>query len=514
MKNKGLYSVLLALTVVILVFPVVQQHTRWFRLKPLHGVTVATAQPELSVSSFMSGEYQRQEEQYLAENLGFRELLVRCYNQFSWSLFGLPQNKRVVMGSDRWLFSDILTRHHDGQLVYDYGNSNEEVVRRMKASAIMLYQLQEVLREQGVSFFVCLPPSKDRVCEAYMDKRERRYDRPSGVVAIDFFPPLFDSLGINCLDFSAYYMQIKDTVSYPLYLKSSFHWSQQSACYAADTLVRYMEALSGLNMHNLNYSEPYLAETRQPDADLEELMNLLWPIGNNENYYVDVTVDDDTTAVRPRWLVVGDSYYWLWQYGLPLDQMFDTHHYWYYNNTVFNDSLHSHVDEVDILRELLTTDVVMLLYSPSNLYDLNRGFLTNALLAFYYEQGVVDAKVEQIKQEIRNSPKWLASIEQQALAEGKDVESALEGNARYMLRNSPSLYFDELKEAKVPACRSSRVSKVQSDLQDSIRQARCMQIYGNREWLDAIREKAKNKGIPLDIAIEQDVDWMLRKERQ
>lgn len=514
MKSKVLYNTLLALTVVILVLPAVQQHTKWFKLKPLHGVTVATAQPELSVNSFMSGEYQQQEEQYLAENLGFRELLVRCYNQFSWSLFRLPQNKRVFVGSDRWLFSDILTRHHDGQLVYDYGENNEEVVRRMRASAVMLYQLQEVLREQGVSFFVCLPPSKDRICEAYMDKRERVYDRPSGVVAIDFFPPLFDSLGINYLDLSAYYMKIKDTVSYPLYLKSSFHWSQQSACYVADTLVRYMEALSGFNMHNLNYSEPYLAKTRYPDADLEELMNLLWPVGSNENYYVDVTVDDDTAAVRPKWLVVGDSYYWLWQYGLPLDQMFDSHHYWYYNNTVFNDSLHSNVDEVDMIRELLTTDVVMLLYSPSNLFDLNRGFLTNALLAFYYEQGVVDAKVEQIKREIRNSPEWFASIEKQALAEGKDVGSVLEGNARYMLRNNPSHYFDELKEAKVPACRSSRVSKVQSDLQDSIRQARCMQIYGNREWLDAIREKAKNKGIPLDIAIEQDVDWMLRKERQ
>lgn len=83
-----------------------------------------------------------------------------------------------------------------------------------------------------------------------------------------------------------------------------------------------------------------------------------------------------------------------------------------------------------------------------------------------------------------------------------------------MLRNSPSLYFNELKEAKVPACRSSRVSKVRSDLQDSIRQARCRQIYGNREWLDAIREKANNKGVPLDIAIEQDVDWMLQKEGQ
>ena len=99
MKSKIIYNTLLALTVVILVLPAVQQHTKWFKLKPLHGVTVATVRPKLSVKSFMTGEYQRQEEQYLAENIGFRELLVRCYNQVSWSLFRLPQNKRVFVGS-------------------------------------------------------------------------------------------------------------------------------------------------------------------------------------------------------------------------------------------------------------------------------------------------------------------------------------------------------------------------------------------------------------------------------
>lgn len=514
MKHKGLYVVLMGLTVVLLVLPALQQHFKWFNLKPLHGVTFATERPKLTVRSFMSGEYQQQEEKYLSENIGFREWMVRCYNQVSWSLFRLPQNKRVVVGKDRWLFSDILTRHHDHQLVYDYGGDNEEVVGLMEASAVMLFQLQEVLKELGVSFFVCLPPSKDRVCEAFMDPRERVYDRPSGEVAIDFFPPLFDSLGINYLNLSEYCMQIKDTVKYSLYLKSSFHWSQQSACYIADTLVRYIESLSGLNMHNLTYGEPYLSKTREPDADLEELMNLLWSVGDDENYYVDVDIDDDTVAVKPRWLVVGDSYYWLWQYGLPLEKMFDAYHYWYYNNTIFNDALHSNVKEVDVVRELLSTDVVMLLYSPTNLYDLSRGFLTNALLALYYEESVVDAKVNKIIQDIKNSPEWYASIEQDAIANGKDVETKLEENARYTMMRSPALYFEEFKEAKVPSCRSSRIQKVSSDLQDPVKEHYREKIFSEETWLNSIREKASNKGISLDKAIEQDIDWMLQNQMQ
>ena len=42
---------------------------------------------------------------------------------------------------------------------------------------------------------------------------------------------------------------------------------------------------------------------------LEDLMNLLWPIETTVNRYNRISIDNDTTAVKPRWLAVGDSYY-------------------------------------------------------------------------------------------------------------------------------------------------------------------------------------------------------------
>lgn len=513
MRQKATYTVLLVLTVLLLALPAVQQHTQWFKLKPLNGVTVATEKPKLNLKTFLSGEFQKQEDQYLAENIGFREWLIRCYNQMSWSLFRVPQNKSVYVGKDSWLFNEFMIRHHDRQFVYDYGSTNEEVVQRMEASCVMLYQLQELLKTYGVSMFVCLTPCKDRVCEEFLDK-QGQYDRPSGVLAIDYLQPMFDSLGINYLNLSDYYMQIKDTVSYPLYLKSSFHWSLQSACYTADTLVRYMEHLSGINMHNLRFSKPYLAKTRIPDADLEDLLNLLWPIESDENWYVDVTPDEDTTAVKPKWLVVGDSYFWEWQYGLPMDQLFDSYHYWYYNSTIHNDPLHTNVNQVDVIQELLSTDVVMLIYSPNNLYDLNRGFLTNALFAFYFEEATVESMIGQIKQNIRNTPEWYASIEQKAAANGQTVEQELENNARYLLYGTPALYFEELKEPKVADCRNSRVEIVRAQVNDKERERYRKQMVANKEWLQSIREKAIANGITIDEAMEIDIDWMLNTPQQ
>lgn len=456
MKHKGFYIILFVLTVVLLAFPVMQQHVKLFKIRPLHGVTVTTEQPKFSLESFMNGSFQKQEDQYLSENIGFREAFVRCYNQLTWSLFRKTQNKTLYVNDDNWIFNNYCIQHHYRQFIYDYGESNEVVIKRMRSSALMFCQLQEILKEYGVSIFVCLAPGKDMVCAEQIPEKSD-FDNPPCVLAIEYFPPLFDSLGINYLNLSDYFLQIKDTVSYPLFLKSSSHWSNLAAAYVSDTLFHYMEALSGLNLHDLRYSKPYLAPTRVPDSDLEDVMNLLFPIETKTNYYTDVTPDDDTTAIKPKWLVVGDSYYWEFQYNLPLDQLFDSYHYWYYNNTIFNDPDHSNVHQVDILEELLSTDIVMLLYCPYNLYDLNHEFLTKALLSFYYDDEIVVQKLEEIKNYIRSIPEWYAGVEQQAAQNGQNVEDALDNHARYLLYKMPGSYFEEFNEAKAASRRSSRI---------------------------------------------------------
>ena len=497
----------------MLVFPALQQHAKLFDFKPLNGVTLVTQRPNLTVKSFMDGSYQQQEEHFLAENIGFREVLVRCYNQLTWSLFRKTQNKTIFVNEDNWLFNDFAIKHHYGQSVYDYVKTNEEAIKKMNGDAVMLYLLQNTLKEYGVNFFVCLAPSKDMVCSEHVPE-VKGFNRSAGIRAIDYYPSLFDSLGINYIDFSKYFMEIKDTVSYPLYLKSSSHWSNQAAVYMADTLFRYMEALGVGNMHNLVFGEQYLDQTHFQDDDLEKVMNLMWPIESGKNYYTHFKVDDDTTAIKPRLLSVGDSYYWGFRYNLPLDALFETHHYWYYNKTVQDDPIHSNLEEVDILRELLSSHVVMLIYSPCNLFDLNRQFLTNALFNLYFEDGVIDRKIERIKQDIRNTPDWYASIEQKALANGQDLDEVLTFNAKYVLYGTPGNYFDEFTKAMVPTCRNSFVAKVVSEVNNAERQKYRQEINNDKKWLESIREKAKTSHITLDAAIERDIDWILRVKEQ
>ena len=217
----------------------------------------------------------------------------------------------------------------------------------------------------------------------------------------------------------------------------------------ADTLIHYMESLSGLNLHDVSFTEPYVTWAREPDMDLEVVLNLKRPVETNQFSYVDVIVDEDSTAVKPRWLVVGDSYFRGFQYNLPLDRLFRSHPYWRYNTTIYDDPRHDNTAEVDLLRELLSSDIVTVMYTPCNLFDLNRGFLTQSVNC------LVDAN------------------------------------------GTPN----------------PRIAKVLSELGDPERERYREGVYRNQEWLESIKEKAERSQITLDEAIERDIDWLLSQRK-
>lgn len=448
MKRRAIYIILCVLTVALLFFSSFQQYCHFFKFKPLAGVIEATERPRFQLKLFMQGTYQHQMDNYLSENLGFREFFIRSYNQTLWSLFHQPNNESIFVGKDNWLFNDYVMNHYKGKSLFGYARSEEEMILKMTADARRLQTMQNILGEYDVSFFVCIAPSKDMVCDQYLPK-VRDDERMKTIRAIDYYPPLFDSLGIHCLNFSDYFMQIRDTVSYPLYYKSSSHWTNLAATYLADTLIHYMEALSGLNIHDVSFSEPFMAWNREPDNDLETVLNLMRPIETNHYPYVNVVLDDDSTAVMPKWLVVGDSYFRGFQYNLPLDKLFASHHYWRYNNTIYDDPLHDNTSEVDLLRELLSSDMVTVLYTPCNLFDLNRQFLTQSISC------LIDAN----------------------------------GN------------------------RNPRIFKVLNEINDPERERYRREMFRNQEWLASIREKAKRSEITIEEAMERDIDWLLNQKQ-
>ena len=372
-------TILLVLTIVLLSLPALQQLTKMVPCKPLSGVTEEQPNPELTLQSFCDGTFQKDNEAYLKQNYGFREPLTRLYNQTLWSLFRyakVEEDNRVVITKDNWMFEPWTVEEYYQSRSYVYSSDSAKMAQIFEAEAQRLVKVQKALKQNNTHFFVALLPGKEQICAEHMPENTR-YRKEKKITAYEFYSKRLKELGINCVDFADWFMQMKDTASYPLFPQTGTHWSILAAQHAADSLVRYMEDLADINMMNIRLDPDY-QHTVLADKDLESLMNLIWPIKKRPNRITHTHTDGDTTALHPTLITIGDSFYWNILNQTPFAVVFEKVPYWFYFSTAYynNDdpSVTQDVNDIDVLQEVIDADFVMLSYSTVSLYQMSHGF--------------------------------------------------------------------------------------------------------------------------------------------
>ena len=388
---------MLLLTVLVLCAFAIQQWTGLVKCKPLSGVTETQAKPTLAFSNFIDGSFQQDEEAFLKQNSGFREPLTRLYNQTLWAFFRyskVVEDQRVLITKDNWMFEPWSVEEYRQSRSYTYAKDSLGMAQKLENEAQRLIQLQKALEPYNTHLFVALLPGKEQICGEHIPLATHpHWDKK--ITAYGFYSKRFKELGINHVDFAEWFMQMKDTVSYPLFPQTGTHWSNLAAQHVADSLVRYMEWLADTNMVNILVGQDF-QRTLKPDADLESLLNLIWPIKKQPNRLAYAYVDGDTTAWRPRILTIGDSFYWNILNFTPVWDVFESVPYWYYFSTVYFDSddltTTRKISDLDVLQEVVDADFVMLSYSTSALYEMSNGFS---------ERLIQELKLEQNKSTIR-----------------------------------------------------------------------------------------------------------------
>ena len=372
-------AILIVLTILMLCAFAIQQGTGLFKFKELNGVTETQTKPELTSESFLQGTFQRDVEAYLKQNCGFREPLTRLYNQILWTFFRyakVVEDKRVIITDDNWMFEPWTVEEYYQSRSYNYAVDSLEMAQKLEAEAQRILELQQALEPYNTHLFVALLPGKEQICGEHIPKGFH-YSREKKITAYEFYAKRFKELGINHVNFAEWFMQMKDTVSWPLFPQTGTHWSNLAAQHATDTLVRYMENLAGINMMNILLDKDF-QRTLKPDADLESLLNLIWPVKKQPNRLSFAYPDYDSTAVRPTLITIGDSFYWNILNFIPVWDLFEKVPYWYYFSTAFFDDddlkVTHKVGELDVLQEVIDADFVMLSYSTGTLYEMSNGF--------------------------------------------------------------------------------------------------------------------------------------------
>lgn len=399
--------------------------------------------PEWRFSSYCDGSLQQQTEQYLKQHFGCREPLIRLYNQYVWDFYQKTPvlGSQVVFGKDGWMYEPwVVSGYYQTQFL-GYATDSAAMASKFTEEAHRVLRVQQILEDYGVHLFECLVPSKDLIYPEYLpENQDKRLEGKPKFSARFFNEEIYTQLGINHLNLEQYFLAVKDTADFLLFPQTGTHWTKYASLFAADTLIRYMEHLGNVNIKNLVIDSKTLDNAQDPDDDLESLMNLARPLRKPQYWYAKTTTDGDTTATKPKIIVIGDSFWWNIATQLPLKDIFSEAEYWYYNSTVYYYPPFNAVSELDLEEELLTADFVILFYSASTQYRMNDNFTQNALETLsnlddyvFDTAAYLESEIQKMIDIIHTSPQWENSIREKAVQKGKTFEQAVYDDAAWLI---------------------------------------------------------------------------------
>lgn len=419
----------------LLLLPIVQQLFHPLSVKKLNGVLEATDAPKLTLENYKNVTFQSQLEKYVSERFGFHELVIRIYNQYLW-FFRKTYSADVVIGKDKWLYGKRSVYDHYRQEAYLHADDNETLVKIFDRSVARLKRVQQELDKCNTKLFVLICPSKDIICPEHLPENGN-YVMGDGIRAVEYIPKAFVDKGINFLDLNAWFKQMKDTISYPVFPKTGMHWSNVAAMHASDTLIRYLEWLTRENLLNIQIGPMYPGKAVKPDDDLEKTLNLLFPIKPNQHYYADVKVVADTMVQRPKLISIGDSFFWNLSYVMPMDSIFCSHPFWYYYSSVYYDSCHKKVNELNVEKEVENADVVMIIVTANHLYNFDMGFVSHMDKALFNPSPEI---VEDILLKMEADSVWFQSLKEKAEKKRKTLDEVMRDDALYLIMTHPESY--------------------------------------------------------------------------
>ena len=96
MKNP-VKVILFSLTGLLLFASMFQKITHLWDFKKLNGVEIPAPMPDLTFQSISNGSFQDGTEAYLKQNFGFRQPLIRFYNQYLWDFYNTSIGNRGIL---------------------------------------------------------------------------------------------------------------------------------------------------------------------------------------------------------------------------------------------------------------------------------------------------------------------------------------------------------------------------------------------------------------------------------
>ncbi len=533
---------------VLLFLPLLQAHVLHIPLKPLNGVTVETEQPNFNLVSYRSGDYAKQEEAYVGEHFGFREPVIRLYNQYLWSCYRKTYAHDVVAGKQGWLYTPESVSDYYGNELLRWQPSPEEARQHFDREIRYMNRVRTILKEYDVEMLAFIAPEKSFLYPEHLPEREHNTNTFN---ASEYFLEKFKETGFPCIDMTGWFRQMKDTVNYPLIPQTGAHWVFP-AVYAADSLFRFMGDLKGIELPHLTIGELHEGDNHGADNDLEKLLNLTLPIRKRQGYSptAEVTAECGPNSVKPKVLFIGNSFMWGIVNQVPMQEVFDEVEFWYYFSTAFTGNpleATGPVVDYNLLEKLLDFDYIVWFTTGNQLNKGTNGFAPAAMLTLGVDDSIRRAYIDRIAdtlplsatdtlrrreaisilyshpelipelnsdslttlnrdipyakviKDIRKDTAWMTALEAQAFLRTATMNQMLHAEVD-RIKAGKALYKDNEAEIQFSL-------QCQQEVEDQMAKMR-----NNEKSMKIVKEKAEKNHKTIESALEDDARWLIRRK--
>lgn len=424
--------ILFLIIVIFLFLPGIQQRWNILQLKKLGGAYTKREMPELSLKNWLEGSFQKGFDQFIDDHLGFKEVFVRSYNQFFYSIFKEAKSPGCVVGKDGQLFLE--------SYIQDYNGANFRGRADLDHELEQLKYLQDYFKFHGVELLTVYAPGK---ASMFSDCIPDRYLHDKGSTSNHlYYVQQSKAMGLNHIDLNSYFDAIKDKSPYPLYPPNSVHWTQYGMYLGIDSIAKKIEELKDMDLTDIIIEDIVLSDSIVfSDNDVEVTMNLFERIPQPSMPHVTFGYDKENKD-RPKVLVISDSY-WMQVYDAEVQQnIFDEGGFWFYNKTAYPDK--TPIDSFDIAKTLLEQEVIILMGTEATMHLFPYGFSSKAYELF------LPLDKERIRafylDAVYRVEEWKRDTKRKAKENKISFEEQVEAEADYMLKEKLKTLSDREKE--------------------------------------------------------------------
>lgn len=391
--QKGIKILCFVFLMGVLCLPNIQYFFKLINEEPLGGAFIKPGAPYFSKQFWFEGSYQESFNKAYNASFGFHNTLIRLRNQFYFSVLHASAEPDFMRDKYDYIHARNNLRSVTGD---DFKGEPffDERMRKLKV-------VSDSLNAHGIPLLFVIAPGRSNILRNQLPPRYH----PADSVNTNYYwlNKKVQQYGIDNINFHQYFLDIKDTVSYPLFYKNGIHWSMVSFTYAYDSILRKMETYHNtpLARFHPNYKTVIVDSANTQDTDQLPGMNL-FSHANDETFYYPYWYVDNVPHPLPKLLCIGDSYFLTFLFQHMTDSVFD-YQYWFYHNTVYPQSFtkETNILDIDYWQTVMNADYILIVTSEVSWESAGFDFVENAYNYFKNpEATIVRTNIEVITKKV------------------------------------------------------------------------------------------------------------------